>query len=73
MSNKDSNNDSKSKSDGIGFFGALTLIFIILKLCGIINWSWIWVLAPSWIPIILVIVIIIIALFIEIRKEINKK
>lgn len=57
----------------LSFFGALTLIFIILKLCGIINWSWIWVLAPSWIPIILVIVIIIIAIFIDIKKEINKK
>lgn len=73
MLNKDSNNDSKSKSGGIGFFGALTLIFIILKLCGIINWSWIWVLAPSWIPIILAIAIIIVAIFIGIKKEIKKK
>lgn len=74
MLNKDSNNDSKSKSGGIGFLGVLTLIFIVLKLCGVINWSWIWVLAPSWIPIILVIVIIIIAIFIGIiKKEINKK
>lgn len=72
MQNKDSNNDSKS--DGIGFLGALTLIFIILKLCGIINWSWIWVLAPSWIPIFLAIAIIIVAIFIGIiKKEINKK
>ncbi len=73
MLNKDSNNNSKSASGGIGFFGILTLIFIVLKLCGVISWSWIWVLAPSWIPIILTIVIIIVALFIEIRKEINKK
>jgi hypothetical protein len=27
--------------------------FIILKLCGVINWSWWWVLSPLWIPIAL--------------------
>lgn len=37
------------RNKGIGFTGALTLIFITLKLCGVISWSWIWVLAPLWI------------------------
>lgn len=32
------------------FLGALTLLFIALKLCSVINWSWLWVLAPLWIP-----------------------
>lgn len=32
--------------NGIGFFGALTLLFIGLKLGGIIDWSWFWVLSP---------------------------
>ena len=36
---------------GVGFCGLLTLIFIVLKLCKVIAWSWIWVLAPLWIPI----------------------
>lgn len=35
--------------NGIGFCGLLTIAFIVLKLCGIIDWSWIWVLAPLWI------------------------
>jgi len=35
--------------NGIGFCGLLTIAFIVLKLCGVINWSWIWVLAPLWI------------------------
>ena len=35
---------------GIGFYGALFLIFLTLKLCGVINWSWLWVTAPLWIP-----------------------
>ena len=29
---------------------ALTLLFIALKLCSVIDWSWWWVLAPTWIP-----------------------
>ena len=35
--------------NGIGFCGALTIAFIVLKLCGVIDWSWVWVLAPMWI------------------------
>jgi len=47
-------------SGGIGFFEALGLVFIVLKLCGVIDWSWWWVLAPIWMPIALVLGIIII-------------
>jgi hypothetical protein len=35
---------------GIKFLPALTLIFITLKLCEVITWSWLWVLAPLWGP-----------------------
>lgn len=45
---------------GIGFTGLLTLIFIVLKLCGVISWSWWWVLAPAWIPLALGISILIV-------------
>ena len=30
----------------------LTLTFVILKLCNVINWSWWFVLGPLWIPVI---------------------
>lgn len=40
---------------GIGFFGTLTLILIVLKLLKLIDLSWIWVLAPLWIPTAIVI------------------
>lgn len=33
----------------LGFIGPLTIVFITLKLCGIIAWSWVWVLSPLWI------------------------
>lgn len=35
---------------GFPFFSILMLILITLKLCGVIAWSWWWVLAPWWIP-----------------------
>ena len=34
---------------GMGFCGWLTIAFIVLKLCGVITWRWLWVLAPLWI------------------------
>jgi len=27
----------------------LTILFIIFKMTGVINWSWIWVLSPLWV------------------------
>lgn len=37
---------------GIGFGSLLTIVFIVLKLTGYITWSWVWVLAPLWIPVV---------------------
>lgn len=37
---------SSSSSGGIGFVGLLTIVFIALKLTGVIAWSWWWVLSP---------------------------
>lgn len=36
----------------------LTVLFIGLKLTGYIDWSWWWVLAPVWIPVVLKLVVI---------------
>ncbi len=53
----------KSSSSGIGFTGLLTIVFIILKLIGVIAWSWIWVLSPIWIVIAMwILIILLIAL-----------
>jgi phosphoglycerol transferase MdoB-like AlkP superfamily enzyme len=40
--------NNKSSSSGIGIFMILFLIFLVLKLCGVIDWSWWWVTAPLW-------------------------
>lgn len=50
-----------TNSGGIGFTGLLTLLFIGLKLAGVIDWPWLWVLSPAWISTIVVAVIIIVA------------
>lgn len=52
-------------NDKLNLYDLLLVAFIILKLCKVINWSWLWVLSPIWIPII----IFIIALIIEIIGE----
>jgi len=52
------NNSSK----GVGFTGLLQLAFIILKLCGVIKWSWWAVLIPTWISLGLIVVLVVCAL-----------
>jgi hypothetical protein len=53
--------DTRTSSGGIGFPGLLAIVFITLKLCGVIAWPWIWVLAPLWIGLALVAVFLVIA------------
>lgn len=42
---------TNTPTGGIGLVGLLTVAFIVLKLCKVISWSWLWVLAPAWIPL----------------------
>ena len=34
----------------------VSIVFIVLKLIGVINWGWGWVLAPLWIPVLIILV-----------------
>lgn len=54
---------------GIGFCGLLAVAFIVLKLTGVINWSWLWVLAPIWIPTAITLTIIVTVLIVVLVKE----
>lgn len=56
---------SKSSSRGIGFWGLLTIVFIVLKLCNVIAWSWWWVLSPLWIPIDIVCGLFIVSILVK--------
>lgn len=64
MSKNENNNGG-----GIGLLGLLQVAFIVLKLCGVINWSWVWVLAPLWIPIVLALVIVVVLLIVEASRH----
>ena len=59
-----SNSNNSGTSGGIGFCGLLTIVFIVLKLCGVISWSWVWVLSPLWISFSLVVIIVAITLLV---------
>lgn len=53
-------NNNNTTYGGVGFCGLLAVVFIALKVAHVIDWPWIWVLAPLWIELILVIIIVII-------------
>lgn len=50
--------NNSTSSGGIGFTGALTLLFVGLKLGNVIEWSWWWVLSPLWITLAFVAVLL---------------
>ena len=52
----------KAGGSGIGLGTLLTVTFVVLKLCGVISWSWWWVFAPIWIPIALVLFFLILGI-----------
>ena len=59
---------NKHYSD-LGFVNLLTIVFVVLKLTGVINWSWLWVLSPLWIGAGIAIVIVGVVLLIAWRTD----
>jgi hypothetical protein len=64
---------SKSAAQGVSVSfptaSLLTILFIGLKLTNYIHWSWLWVLAPSWIPLALLFLFLGFLFVIFIAKE----
>jgi len=58
----------KIKADGIGYGAIISIILAILKICGKIDWPWVWVLCPFWIMCSLMIIILLI-MWIWIRRK----
>ena len=56
-----------NNSVSIGLADVLLVVFVVLKLVGVITWSWLWVLSPLWISIIIKIIIII---YVKVRYKI---
>lgn len=55
MSTSDNNH---VQSEGAGTLGLLGVVFVVLKLTGVIDWSWWWVTLPFWGGIVLVLFVI---------------
>ena len=49
--------NNKAKQGGLGIVSVLTIVFIVLKLLGVIKWSCIWVLSPIWISAVIAAVV----------------
>ncbi len=58
----DKGSSNKGAAGGVGFCGLLTIAFIVLKLTGVIAWSWWWVLSPIWITAAITVGILLIML-----------
>ena len=75
--------DKNTGSSGVGLSTVLTIIFVVLKLVGVIDWSWWWVLSPTLISTgLCVIILIVYAIYIahenkkygfEAKKGMNNK
>lgn len=66
------NNRSSAAGGGLSILGVVEIVFIILKLLGIINWSWWIVLIPLWIDLgitLLVILFIIVAIIMANKRK----
>ena len=60
------------KESQISFSFLLGLAFIVLKLCKVIAWSWWWVTAPFWVPVVISIAMIVIGylgIYFSVRKH----
>ena len=65
---------SDGGNGGIGFVGALTIAFIVLKLTKVIDWSWGWVLSPIWITAgVVVLILLALGILTFFRGENEKK
>lgn len=51
----------------------LLVAFVVLKLCGVIDWSWWWVLSPLWIPLSILIQILLVVGVIKLASVIARK
>ncbi len=58
---------------GIGLPNLLTVVFVVMKLTGYIDWPWIWVLSPTWISFLLGIALFLFFLLLSILIVLFKK
>lgn len=62
----------KTTSNSFPILGLLGLLFVALKLCGVLDWSWWSVLAPFWIPVVVGLFVFIVGLVISVIASYKK-
>jgi len=62
-----------TKNEGSNLTGVLLVMFIVLKLTNLINWSWLWVLSPLWIPVSMVVVFTVLTALVVLIMEAFKR
>lgn len=65
--------EAKASTGGLGLMGVLAVAFIVLKLVGVISWSWWWVLAPLWAGFALWMLLMCVVLLIAITVGLSNK
>ena len=58
------NKRNSSSSSGIGILGVLQIVFLVLKLTGLITWSWTVVLIPLWISLVMLVIFLIVTIIV---------
>ena len=54
-----------SSGSGIGFCSVLAIVFIVLKLTDVIDWSWWWVLCPLWAGVVILLALLFVLLIVK--------
>ena len=63
------NQNKTTVNGGVGVTGLLGVAFIVLKLLGVIDWSWWWVLCPFWGGLALVVIVFVVVFIVTIIKD----
>lgn len=63
------NENSSAASSAIGLPTLLTVAFVVLKLCHVIDWSWWWVLSPTLIELSIVIIVLVVYIWLKVAAE----
>lgn len=62
-----------ASNGGLGLCSVVGVVFVILKLIHVIDWSWVWVLSPFWIGISLILLLYLIVFIITLATHRNRR
>lgn len=64
-----SGSSSSSSSSGVGVAGLLGVAFVVLKLTHVIDWPWVWVLAPFWAGLAFLALLLLVLVIVAVVKK----